>query len=244
MGMGAPTPAIIRITTTPMNECCDWLPNLMTWLSPAYPVGAYSYSHGLEWAVELGAVRTAADLVEYVGGVIEFGAGWSDLILAAAAWGAMKSGRRDELDRLAQLGLALRPTSEFALESLQQGTAFASTTRAAWPHAAFDAFVEAHPEGVVYPVAVGAACARCAPLEATLLALGHSIASNLVSAGLRLIPLGQTDGQRAISTLAPKIAAVARTAKSAELVDIGTAVPAIEGFSMRHETQYTRLFRS
>lgn len=231
-------------TITPTDDGADWLLALATWLSPSYPVGAYSYSHGLEWAVETGEVRALPDLVEYVCAVLELGAGWSDLVLAAAAWRAMSGGRLDELDHVAELAMALRPTSEFALESSQQGAAFASTTCAAWPNAAFDAFAKAHPEGLVYPVAVGAVCARCVPLPPMLMALGHAIAANLVSAGVRLVPLGQTDGQRAIAAMAPRIAAIAKRAAQSDLSEVGAAAPVIEIYSMRHETQYTRLFRS
>ncbi|WP_245412128.1 urease accessory protein UreF [Methylocella silvestris] len=228
----------------PMTDEGEWLPLLLTWLSPSYPVGAYSYSHGLEWAVEQGEVLSRDDLAEYVGAVLEIGGGWSDLVLAAAAWRAVVAERRDELAAAAELALALRPTSEFALESLQQGMAFAATTSAAWPDDAYAAFRGDHPEGLAYAIAVGAACATRAPLRAMLVALAHSIAANLVSAGVRLIPLGQTDGQRALAALHPKIAVIVARAMSSTIEEAGSSTVAIDLFSMRHETQYTRLFRS
>ncbi|MGH6823500.1 MAG: urease accessory protein UreF, partial [Methylocella sp.] len=231
-------------TMTRIDDGYSWLPLLASWLSPAYPVGAYSYSHAIEWAVEAGALKTAADLTDYIATVLEVGAGWPDLVLAAASWRAAESGRRDALNHIAELGRALRPTSELALESLQQGSAFVATTRAAWPGTALDWLAPKHPAGIVYSVAVGAACAGRVPMRAMLTALCHAVAVNLASAGVRLVPLGQTDGQRAIAALGPVFAAVVARAAAASLADLGGAAPRIELYSMHHETQYTRLFRS
>lgn len=231
-------------TIIPPDDGYDWLTLLANWLSPAYPVGAYSYSHAIEWAVEAATLKTMDDLVDYIATILEVGAGWADLVLAAASWRAAAAGQRDALDHIAELGLALRPTKEMALESLQQGTAFVTTTRAAWPGTALDDLDRRHPGGIVYSVAVGTACAGRVPLPAMLKAFCHAIAANLVSAGVRLIPLGQTDGQRATAALMPVTAKIAMLAGTAPLADIGCAAPTIELYSMRHETQYTRLFRS
>ncbi|HXW71941.1 MAG TPA: urease accessory UreF family protein [Methylocella sp.] len=230
--------------TVPTNEDYGWLVCLASWLSPSYPVGAYCYSHGIEWAAAAGAVATGSDLTDYIATVLETGGGWTDLVLAAAAWRAAEGGRREELDRVAEMGLALRPTRELALESLQQGSAFAATTRAAWPGTALDWLAMRQPGAIVYPIAVGAACAGRVPLRPMLVALGHAAACNLVSAGVRLVPLGQTDGQRTMAALAPLITSVARRAAAASLDDLGSAAPQIELYSMYHEAQYTRLFRS
>ena len=212
-----------------------WLPTLITWLSPSYPVGGFSYSHGLEWAVESGAVHDRHTLEGYVGTLLEAGAGWVDLVLLAEAWRSPESA-----DAVIELAAAWRGTAETALEATQQGAAFVSTTRAAWPGTALDG-IEALP---AYPVAVGLACAGTVPLDAALLAYAHALAANFVSAGIRLIPLGQTDGQRTLAALAPRIAAVAARAAGASLDEIGSAAFGIDLCSIRHETQYTRLFRS
>jgi urease accessory protein len=119
------------------------------------------------------------------------------------------SGQRDELDHIVELGLALRATRELAMESLQQGSAFVATTRAAWPGAPLDGLATNHSGAIVYSVAVSAACAERVPLQVMLMAFCHAIAANLVSAGIRLIPLGQTDGQRAMAALRPIVAKVA-----------------------------------
>lgn len=237
-------PVIITAMMTPMDEDYGWLTLLANWLSPAYPVGAYSYSHGIEWAVEAGTMKTAGDLTCYIAAVLEVGAGWPDLVLAAAAWRAAAGGRQDELDHIAEMGLALRATREMALESLQQGSAFVAATCAAWPGSPLDALAAKHPGRIVYPVAAGTACAERVPLQAMLMAFCHANAANLVSAGIRLIPLGQTDGQRVMAALRPVIAQTAGLASAATLADLGGAAPLIELYSMRHETQHTRLFRS
>ncbi len=212
-----------------------WLPALLTWLSPAYPVGGFSYSHGLEWAVESGAVHDRHSLEDYVATILDAGAGWVDLVLLAEAWRSA-----DDPGAVIELAAAWRGTAETALEASQQGAAFATTTRAAWPGTVLDA-IETSP---AYPVAIGLACAGTVPLDAALLAYAHALAANFVSAGIRLIPLGQTDGQRTLAALAPRIAAIAARAQTAEIDDIGTAAFGIDLASIHHETQYTRLFRS
>jgi urease accessory protein len=241
--MGAAT-AMATATMNRIDDGYGWLPLLASWLSPAYPVGAYSYSHGIEWAAEAGVITTVSDLTDYIATVLEVGAGWPDLVLAAASWRAAESGRRKELEHIAEVGLALRPTREIALESLQQGTAFVATTGAAWPGTELEWLAQRRPAGIVYSVAVGAACAGRVPMRAMLVALGHAVAVNLVSAGVRLIPLGQTDGQRTMAALVPVMMAVAARAATASLADVGCAAPRIELYSMLHEAQYTRLFRS
>jgi urease accessory protein len=225
-----------RVAMTP--GVASWLPALLTWLSPAYPVGGFSYSHGLEWAVESGAVRERLTLEDYVATILETGAGWVDLVLLAEAWRAADDPAR--LAEAIELGAAWRGTAETALEAAQQGAAFVATTRAAWPGTALDRVDET----VAYPIAVGLACAGAVPLDAALLAYAHALAANFVSAGLRLIPLGQTDGQRVLAALAPRIATVAARAATAGPNDIGTSAFRIDLCSIRHETQYTRLFRS
>ena len=216
---------------------------LMTWLSPAYPTGAFSYSHGLEYAVEAGLVGNAAELSAWLATVIRAGGGWIDSLLLAESWRAAFAGDRPRLAEAAILGAAWRGTAEMALESEAQGRAFLVTTRAAWPHPLLDGLAA---EGVVVlPVAVGAATGAAAiALAPSILAYLQSFSSNLVSAALRLIPLGQTDGQRIIADLAPVILETGRRALAAKIEEAGSAAPLIDWCSMRHETQYTRLFRS
>ena len=218
---------------------------LLTWLSPAYPVGAYTYSHGLEAAVEDGAVTKRDGLIAYVSAALRLGAGRVDGALLVAAHRAMAKGDDKALDEVAELGAAWRGTAETALEAEAQGTAFTSVTLAAWPTPRFAALAARHPRQLAHAVAFGAAAAEqgIAVRDAAFAFLA-AFAANLVSAGVRLVPLGQTDGQLAIAALQPSVAAAADAALNADLTRLGTAAPMLDIFSLRHETQYTRLFRS
>ena len=218
---------------------------LMTWLSPAYPLGAFSYSHGLEYAVEVGLVTDRESLCDWVATAVGAGAGRSDGALLAAAWRAAAAGDRAALDDVAALAVAWRGTAETALESRAQGAAFLATTRAAWPHVLLDELSLRHRGEMALPVAVGVAAAvQDVPLAAALTAYLHAFAGNLVSAGVRLIPLGQSDGQRAVAALESVVADAVTAALATPLEEVGTAAPLLDWCSMRHETQYTRLFRS
>ena len=221
------------------------LQRLLSWLSPAYPVGAYTYSHGLERAVEDGAVRDRATLVAYVTSVLEAGAGRIDGALLAAAHRSAQAGDDAALDDTTDLAAAWRGTAETALETAAQGSAFLRVTTAAWPDARLAAFARRHNNAVAHPVALGAAAAwQDVPLRAALFGFLSAFAANIVSAGVRLVPLGQTDGQIATATLLPAIEATTEAALTADLDRLGTAAPMLDLFSLRHETQYTRLFRS
>jgi urease accessory protein len=216
----------------------------MTWLSPAYPVGGYSYSHGLEWAVETGQVKDATSLAGWIEDLMVHGAGRSDVILLAAAWRALAAGDGAALTEAAELAAAFVPSAERRLETLAQGAAFLAATLAAWPKPEIEALA-ADGREVAYPIAVGVcAAAHALPLAETAQAFAQAFAANVVSAGVRLIPLGQSDGLRVLAGLEPLIRRVVAAALAASLDDIGGAAVAADIASMRHETQYTRLFRS
>jgi urease accessory protein len=233
MAMDAPMGTTTIIMTTTMTEARY---RLMTWLSPAYPVGAFSYSHGLENAVEAGLVTNRSSLSGWIEDCLCHGAGRSDAILAAHAWRAEGAAARAEL---AELAVALQPSRERLLEAEAQGAAFQLVTAAVWPADTIDA------APLPYPVAVGvAARAHVIPLDEMLEAYLWAFAANLVSAGVRLVPLGQTDGQRVQADLMPVILDVARDAEMSDLDDIGGCALRAEISAMRHETQHVRLFRS
>jgi urease accessory protein len=219
---------------------------LMTWLSPAYPVGAFSYSHGLEYAVEERLVRDRESLIRWLTTAVEAGAGHIGSALLAEAWRAAADNDADRLEEVAALAAAWRNTRETALENEAQGAAFLSVTRAAWPHALLDGLIPERRGGpIALSVAVGATCAcHGIALMPALIAYLHGFASNLVSAGLRLIPLGQSDGQLAIAALEPVIERTAGLCAEILLDEVGSAAPMLDWCSMRHELQYTRLFRS
>lgn len=217
---------------------------LLVWTSPSYPVGSFTYSHGLETAVETGRVRTGGDVAAYVEAVLARGGGWIDAVLFAHAWRA--AGDPAAFDDITELAVAFRGSGETALESRQQGGSFLTVTRRAWPHPALDDFAARWGDRPVAHCAVMAlACAAHAvPLEPALDAWLHATAANLVSAGVRLVPLGQTDGQLALAQLVEAMPAIAARALVTPLDDLGTAAPELELASLAHETLYTRLFRS
>ena len=234
------------LTRTIMTATEAALYRLMTWLSPAYPVGAFSYSHGLEYAVEERLVRDRESLIRWLTTAVEAGTGHIGGALLAEAWRAAAENNAGGLEEVATLAAAWRNTSEIALESEAQGAAFLSVTRAAWPHALLDGLVPERRGGpIALAVAVGATCAcHGIALVPALIAFLHGIASNLVSAGIRLIPLGQSDGQLAMAALEPVIQRSARHCAQISLDEVGSAAPMLDWCSMRHELQYTRLFRS
>ena len=218
---------------------------LLAWLSPAYPVGAFSYSGGLEWAVEAGDVNNADTLAAWLEVIIGQGAGFCDAVLFAHAHAAATALDDAALRSVAELAAAFAPSKERHLETIGQGGAFLEVTRAAWPCAALDRLKKIWPGPYAYPVAVATAAAgHRVALEPALAAYLQGVAANLVSAGMRLIPLGQTDGQRVIASMEPLIAATARRAMATALDEMGAAAFRADLASQRHETQYTRLFRS
>jgi urease accessory protein len=219
------------------------LARLFTWLSPAFPVGGFSYSHALEWVVETGSITSAAQLGDWIEDVLEHGAGRSDLIFFAEAWRAVARGDARRLDEVAALASAFAASAERRLETLAQGAAFLAAVGAVWPHPTLAAL--ARSQEIAYPVAVGAStAAHGLPLEASAQAFLQAFAGNLVSAGVRLVPLGQTDGLRVLARLETVLDRLLGAALAASLGQVGGAAINVDIASMRHETQYTRLFRS
>ncbi|HEY2134273.1 MAG TPA: urease accessory protein UreF [Xanthobacteraceae bacterium] len=218
---------------------------MIAWLSPAFPVGAFSYSGGLEWAVEAGDIKDAASLRGWLAVVIAQGGIFCDAVIFVHAHRAAAGGDEVVLRDTAEFAAALSPSKERHLETTAQGRAFVETARAAWPCAALDRLAAAWDGPVAYPVAVAVTAAgHAVPLAPALHAYLHAATANLISAGVRLIPLGQTDGQRVLVGLEPVIAAAADGALATALDDIGSAAFRADLASLRHETQYTRLFRS
>ena len=221
---------------------------LATWLSPAFPVGAYTYSSGLEYAVEAGMVGDGDALLDWIAGIVRVGSGRVDATLFRQAHDAAMAGDMERLAGIAEWGDAMRATSEAALESSAQGEAFLATLREAWPHDGLDdlaAMLSAMGRKPAYSIAVGAACGfHGVARQPALTAFLHAVAANLVSAGVRLIPLGQTEGQRITAALEPIVAEAAGATLERDITDIGAATAMVDWTSMRHETQYTRLFRS
>jgi urease accessory protein len=250
--MAEPRPLQPHPPEAPRHESDDGitpaaLKKLLAWLSPSFPVGGFSYSHGLEWAIEDGTVKTPADLEAWLADILRHGAGWSDAVLFAHAHRAASADDGAGLAAIDELAVALQPSKERRLEATAQGRAFLSTVAATWPNERLATAASAFPSDapVAYAVAVALACgAHDIPLAPALNAFLGGFVANLVSAAVRAVPLGQTDGQRVIAALSPLAESTARSASEATLDDLGGAAWRADIASMKHETQYTRLFRS
>jgi urease accessory protein len=203
---------------------------LQAWLSPAFPTGAFAYSHGIEWAVERGDISDGETLRAWIEDVLRFGAGRTDAIL-------LRHAHRDADPHgpVATLARAVAPSRERLMETVAQGSAFALAA-AAWGES---------PHEFPYPVAVGRLAGRHGiPEDAAAAGYLHALATNLISAAVRLVPLGQSAGLLVLASLADTILAVADETRDATLDDVGGACFRSDIAAMRHETQYTRLFRS
>ena len=217
---------------------------LLIWLSPAFPVGAFAYSHGLEAAVEAGDITNAATLQAWLDDLVRFGSLRTDALLAACAWRAAVAGDMAAIIEINDLTLALAPSRERHLETTGQGNAFVTAVQASWPSDLMGELAQGA-DAIAYPVAVAvAAAAHGVPLPALLDAFLVAFAGNLVSAAVRLGPVGQTDGQRIIARLVPALREAAQMAATGTLDDLGSAALRSDIAAMRHETQYSRLFRS
>ncbi|MDE2515683.1 MAG: urease accessory protein UreF [Rhodospirillales bacterium] len=232
---------IITITTTmttPIPETA--LLRLLAWLSPAFPTGGFAYSQGIEWAVEAGSITDGASLHAWLADMLAAGSGFSDAVLLRLAHAAHDDPAR--LGAIAELAAACAPARERLAESENQGSAFVLALRA-W--ALQDGPFPALPAKCAYPVAVGAACGA-AGITADLACLGflQAVTANLISAAVRLVPLGQSAGLAVLAALEEGIAATAAASRTAGEEDLGGFAFAADIAAMRHETQYTRLFRS
>ena len=234
------------------EERCDFplvaLLRQQTWLSPAFPTGAYSYSHGLEWAIEAGDIHDRESLVDWLDADLCYGTGRNEAIFFNEAWRSAAADDRMRLLRVAEAAAAFRSTAEFALESVQQGIACLATLRQVWCDRLLDWLAEMLRKLNLAPalaVVLGVrAATQCVPANLALPAFLQSFIANLVNAGVRLLPLGQTDGQRALAQLEQAVLVTSAKATQASLDDLGSAAFMVDVSSMAHETQYTRLFRS
>lgn len=218
---------------------------LATWLSAAFPIGAFSYSHGLETAIAQGRLRTAEDVESWIAALLTDGSGWGDAVLLAEAWRAAGSGDLGRIRRAAELGVAMSPSAERQLETTALGEAFRKAVLAGWPSPALCHTLAAAGDAPPYPVAVGiCAAAHELPLSDTLALSLNAFVSTLVSVSVRFAPLGQTAGLRIHAALQPLVVATAARAALSTLDDLGSAAILSDIASMRHETLYSRIYRS
>jgi urease accessory protein len=218
----------MAITTEPQQ-----LLQLLAFMSPAFPVGGFAYSHGLERAIDDGTVTSADEVREWIESLLVHGSGWNDAVLFAQAYDADETVRA-EIDELA---LALAASRERALETSDLGQSFAKAV-------AIMSVIE-DMNFQTYPVAVAAACHRsCIDKYASLLAYLQAFSNNLIAVAVRLVPLGQTKGLEVMRNLMPVISRTAERALAASLDDLGSSTLLSDIASMKHETQYSRVFRS
>lgn len=214
----------------------------MTFLSPAFPVGAFSYSHGLEWAIDSGSIRSADALRSRLVDLLTFGSAWNDAVLFVEAHSAACAGDIPRLRNAAELASALAPSRERRLEATAQGRAFLDAALVAWPSKSAEALCDIE---VTYTVAVAVVAAdQGIAVESALPAYLNAFIANLVSVGVRLIPIGQSAGVGIVSDLHPLIALSSEKALHSTLDDLGSATILSDISSMRHEEQYSRVFRT
>ena len=231
-------------TITTMAEASA-LYRLLAWFSPAYPIGAYTYSHGLEQAVEAGTVRDAATAQAWIADVVGHGGGFADSVFLAATMRAATAGDDAELAEIAELAAAFTATAELMLESQAQGGAFMTVSEAAWRTTPLERLRTAWDGPIALPIAAGCLCAgHGIGEEEAALAYLHAFTANLVSAAVRLVPLGQTDGQRMTAALEPLAGDTAARALATPWQEATNTAFMVDIASMLHETQHTRLFRS
>ena len=206
---------------------------LAQWLSPAFPIGAFAYSHGLEAAIQSGAIRSGKDLSQWLTDIIQHGSGRNDCILLRAAY---KCGDAAALIDVNDVALAFASSAERRMEQSVQGAAFCKTTAAVW--GGMDA-------SYVYPVAVGAAAAQ-SKIDVTLTAAMYlqAVVSNLISAAMRLMALGQTEGQGILAALTALCDETAKTTAEATLDDLQSTAFLVDIAAMHHETLQPRIFRT
>lgn len=204
---------------------------LLTWMSPAFPIGSFAYSHGLEWAIESGAVTDGDTLKQWITDLLTQGSGWNDAVLFARCW-------EDDAAALNELALALPISRERHLEATQLGRAFRIAASVFAPAVLTE-------DEIAYPIAAGSACASMGiDRQHALLAYLQGFAAALTSVAVRLVPIGQTAGLEVLRDLAPVIAAVAKHAANASLDDLGAITLLSDISAMKHETQHSRVFRT
>ncbi len=235
--MNAPLPT----TNLPVAHDALQRALLQTWFSPAFPIGGFAYSHGLEFAVEASAVRDRETLQGWIASLLRHGSARADAAIIAATWQAMRGERTQPVAEIAEFSAALQPSAERYLETTTLGRSFMDAISASWPMPTLAA--AATIDALTYPAAVGiAAAAHKLDLTLTLEAYTLAFVSSQASAAIRLGVIGQTDGQRIIAALLPDIHAVA--VAPCDLDEIGTYTFAADLASIHHETQYSRLFRT
>lgn len=225
----------MRKVTTIMTDLQSFA-RLQAWLSPAFPTGAFSYSHGLERAIHDGLIKDGSELLDWLSSLLERGAGWNDAVLLSHAWRNVDD--ESAFSDVAELAEAMPVSKERHLETMAQGSAFLKAAKA-W------GYENQLPPACALPVAVGFVSAlHKTDLQMTIIAYLHAYISNQIQAALRLMPLGQQGGVEVLAGVEPIILDVACKAQAADLDDLGSAAFIADIASMEHEILNSRIFRS
>jgi urease accessory protein len=226
------TTAMVIATITAMRIDAKLL-TLTQWLSPAYPVGAFAYSHGLEQAVREGWISDSESLLYWLQDITRHGSGRSDAIWIRLAHAAETPSALSDLNAQCR---AFAPAIERQREADRQGRAFAKVTADVWSLPL---------PSMQLPIALGAAAkAEALDIDAVITLYLQSFLSNLVAAAQRLMPLGQTDAQRILAELNQTCLEVAQSSDGAALDDIASSAFLSDIAAMRHETLEPRIFQS
>jgi urease accessory protein len=228
---------------------------LMSWFSASYPIGSFNFSHGLEYAIESGLIKDEGSLETWISGIMHFGSGRIDLVLFKYAYHLCahfstipESSFVKKLQALIVLSNALKLAPELWQESVRQGNAALKAllkTHPSQPLQCFNTYLQGMKKQPVVSLVFGlAAAVQQIPLTWALMAYLHAFILNLVMAGVKLLPLGQTAGQNIMLRLEPSMQKNVALALKTDIEHIGGAAPMVEWTSVKHENQYTRLFQS
>ncbi|HVO95083.1 MAG TPA: urease accessory UreF family protein [Terriglobales bacterium] len=221
------------------------LVRLLQLVSPTLPVGAYSYSQGLESAVDAGVVRAVADAESWIGDMLEYAVVRMEAPLLLRLIDYWSARSYTDVVRWNDLFLASRETAELRAETIQMGY---SLKRLLMEMEGRDEETRApltRMEEMAFPTAFAFAAARWQiPAQPALVAYLWAWLENQVMAAIKIVPLGQTDGQRILLKIGERLPAIAELAATIHDDDLGTFAPHLAILSSRHETQYSRLFRS
>ncbi len=213
-----------------------------------FPSGAFAHSSGLETFVADGLVCDREHLVRFIESYLIGLVGRCDLLFAKLCYDAAGKGDLKEIARLDKLVHAMKLPKELRAASIQMGKQVLQVMKDLYPSVLLQSLwqcLETRELLAHHPIMFGAVCGSIGiEMEATLLTYLYSTVSALVSAGVRLIPIGHSDGQRALNELKPLMARMARAAEMLGEADISAFAPALEVRAMQHERLSTRLFKS
>ena len=203
---------------------------VMQWMSPAFPIGAFAYSHGLEWAIDKGHVKNGEKLQKWITDLLEYGSLRTDAISISLIL------RGHDFKKMNELSMALCPARERLLETKLQGSAFAKIIEDVWQQDIGE---------LSLPVAVALA-AKNESIEQDLIlpAYLQAFCSNLISVAIRLIPIGQTEGQRIMFELSSTISDLVQSASESEIDDLNSACFFSDVSAMEHEHLQPRIFKT